>query len=154
MDNVNVIRVGFIAPRFQLPDSDLQMADPVVRSNNAYSLLLFLNADEHAADTILKLTRDLPRSASGLAFAVSCIFPLKPRQVKEFKQKYKIDLRCFCDQDLRVGRLFSIVNTSIAAPSYHPMLFCIGDEGSVRFRASLEPPVNIEQLKRNLVTLV
>ncbi len=154
MDNVNVIRVGFIAPRFQLPDSNFEMGDPIDRSGDRYTLLAFLNPDDNGVGIVSNLQKGLPRSASGFEYKISIIMPLKSRQADEFKKKNRLDFRCFCDHDLNAGRLFSVVNTASARPAYHPIAFCIGHEGSVRHRAALELPTDVDKLRKELAALV
>ncbi len=154
MNNVNVIRVGFIAPRFQLPDSNFEMGDPIDRSGDRYTLLVFINADDNGVRVASELPKGLPRSPSGGEYKISFILPLKSRQADEFKRKFNIDFRCFCDYDLHAGKLFSVVNTASAKPAYHPIAFCIGDEGSVRYRAKLESPEDLVNLRKGLVALV
>jgi len=154
MDNVNVIRIGFIAPRFQLPDSNYEMGDPIDRSGDRYTLLVFINADDNGVRVASDLQKGLPRSPVGGEYKVSLILPLKSRQADEFKKRFNIDFRCFCDHDLMAGKLFSVVNSASAKPAYHPIAFCIGDEGSVRYRTVLESPADLDKLRKELAALV
>jgi peroxiredoxin len=134
MDNVNVIRVGFFAPRFKISDTDSETDDPIDRSGAKYTCLLFVNPDKPGASIIMDLEKDLPRTQDDLETVLSAIVPVKLKPAKEFKEKYRFRTRLFCDSDLRAGKLFSVIDSSTAGPAYHPTAFVIGDEGSIRYR--------------------
>lgn len=139
MDNINLIRVGFYAPEFKISDTDGEMDDPIDRSGKMYTCLAFINPDDNGAALINDLENNLPPTASGLELSLSAIVPVKLKPAKKFKEEAGFNTRLFCDSDLRAGTLYSIVDSLNARPTYHPLVFVIGDEGSVRYRQSAEP---------------
>lgn len=138
MDNINVIRIGFFAPVFKIPDVDGDIGDPIDRSQSRFTCLAFVNADDAGAGIIRELEGAPMRTASGLDVVVSGIVPSRIKPAKEFKNKTGFETRLFCDSDLRVGRMFSIVASGTGRPAYHPCVFVIGEEGSVRYRQAIE----------------
>jgi peroxiredoxin len=138
MDNINVIRVGFFTPEIKLTDSNGEIDDPIDRSGTCYTALIFINADEKGTELIKALESGLPRTASGMDIKLSAVIPAKAKLARAFKEKAGFNTRLFGDSDLRLGKAFSVVDSSRAKPSYHSVIFVIGDEGSVRYRQIFE----------------
>jgi hypothetical protein len=134
MDNINVIRVGFFAPAARLADTEMEIGDPVDRISGRYSCLAFVNPDDEGARILTEIERGLPASANRLDWNISAIVPLKPKSARAFKENRGIGIRLFCDADLKAGKLYVVVNSASARPAYHPTIFVVGDEGSVRYR--------------------
>lgn len=138
MDNMNVIRVGFFAPEFRIPDTDGEIDDPIDRMGRKFTCLAFINPDDEGAGLIKALEQDLPGTAGGCELVISAIAPVKLKQAKAFKDKAGFRTRLFCDSDMRVGQLFSVVDSSNPRPSYHSIVFVIGDDYSIRYRQAVE----------------
>ena len=134
MDNINVIRVGFIAPEVNLSDTAGYIGDPVDRSGEKLTCMIFANPDEIGGGLIKDLEKSLPLTVGGYDWSISAVVPVKIKIAQEFKNRYRFKTRLFCDSDLRAGSLYSIVDLSSARPSYHTAVFIVGDEGSVRYR--------------------
>jgi len=139
MDNVNVIRVGFQTPDFRISDTVGEIDNPINKSGRKFTCLLFINPDDLGYSIMKNLENGLPNTASGFKVTLSPVIPVKPRLAKGFKARLDFETRFFCDSDLRVGRLFSVVDSSQARPSYHPAVFIIGEDGSVRYRQNISP---------------
>lgn len=139
MDNVNVIRVGFFSPEIKIPDTDGEIADPIIKTGDRLTCLLFINDDELGASAIKDIETGLPKTDSGLELQISAVIPTKIKVAKAFKDKHGFKSRLFCDSDLRLGRAFSIIDSHLAKSSYHPFVFIIGEEGSLRYRQAIEP---------------
>jgi len=152
MDNVNVIRVGFLTPEFRISDTDGEIDNPINKSGDKFTCLLFINPDDLGYSILKDLENSLPDTASGFKVVISPVIPVKPKLAKAFKARLDFETRLFCDSDLRVGRLFSVIDSSQARPSYHPMVFIIGEDGSVRYRQSVSPGGGMDkQLLQSMV---
>ena len=155
MDNINVIRVGFNTPQLKITDTDGEIGELFDRSGQFYTCLVFINPDEAGAKILNMLEAGLPRTTTGLEIKIAAIVPAKTKIAKTFKTKAGFNTRLFCDSDLRAGKMFSVVDSGVAKPAYHPVLFIIGDEGSVRYRQALDPAVdNGETIRQAISKLI
>jgi hypothetical protein len=137
MDNINVIRVGFFAPQTVLNDTDMNAEDPIGRISGIYTCLAFVNPDDKGIGIIKALGQELSSLKSVMEWRLSVAIPLKPAAAQRFKSANAIAARIFCDGELSAGKSYSIVDSRSDAPTYHPTIFLIGDEGSVRQRFNL-----------------
>jgi len=138
MDNINVIRIGFFAPAFKIPDVDGEIDDPIDRSQSRFTCLALVNADDSGGRIIRELEAVPLRTASGLDVVIAAVVPARIKLAREFRIRAGFETRLFCDCDLRVGRMFSVVASGNARPAYHPSIFILGEEGSVRYRQAIE----------------
>lgn len=148
MDNVNVIRVGFFCPEIKIPDINGEIGDPIARTGDELTCLLFVNDDDLGAAIIKDIEAGLPKTDSGYELRISVVLPDKINIAKGFYEKHGFKARLFCDSELRLGRAFSIVDSRRAKPSYHPFVFIIGEEGSLRYRQAIDPEGLDSQLLR------
>jgi hypothetical protein len=137
MDNINVVRVGFLSPRMKLVDNDMEIGDPIDRSGSNYTCMLFINSDESGAQLLKDIEQNIPASGN-YGWILSAIVPCKTHPGKIFRDKYNLATRVYCDSDLRFGKLFGIIDSASAQPAYHTAIFVIGDEGSVRYRQVID----------------
>lgn len=155
MDNINVIREGFNIMEFKISDINGEMHDPIDRSGDKFTCLVFINTDKNGAELIDKLVNNLPDTASGFKIELSAIVPVKLKLAKQFKKDENISGNLYCDSDLRVGKQFSVKDSSKAKPSYHPFVFIIGNDGSVRYRQAFESSgFDIEQFSLTVSKLI
>ena len=155
MDNINVIRVGFFTPEFKIADTDGEIGEPIDRSGQYYTCLVFINPDDDGADLINMLESGLPKISTGLEVKLAAIVPAKPRIGKAFRQKAGFNTRLFCDSDLRAGKTFSVVDSASAKPAYHPVIFVIGEEGTVRHRQAYDTKeFNAEAFRTSISQLI
>jgi len=138
MDNINVVRVGFYVPEFKLSDTNGEIDDPVNKSDDKYTCLAFINPDKQSGKLIAELEKDLPATASGLQLVISVVAPVKIKQGKKLKEDAGFSSRFFCDNDLRVGRSFSLIDSISAQPLYHPVVFVVSNDRSVRYRQAFD----------------
>jgi hypothetical protein len=137
MDNVNVIRVGFFVPQTVLTDTDMKAEDPVHRTPDIYTCLVLVNPDEQGIGIIKLLEQGLARNESGIDWHLAVVLPLKPKPAQEFKLKHQITAQVYCDGELKAGKSYCIVDSQSDRPAYHPTIFIVGDEGSMRQRFNL-----------------
>ncbi|MCD6161539.1 MAG: hypothetical protein J7K40_03885 [candidate division Zixibacteria bacterium] len=155
MDNINVIRDGFNISEFKISDINGGMHDPIDRSGDKFTCLVFVNPDKNGAELINKLENNLPDTASGFKIGLSAIVPIKLKLAKRFKDDEGLGDNLYCDRDLRVGKQFSIIDSSQAQPSYHPFVFVIGNDGSVRYKQAFEPSgFDMEQFRSAVSELI
>jgi hypothetical protein len=155
MDNVNVIRVGFFAPQTVLTDTDMKAEDPVHRTQDIYTCLVFVNPDEQGIRIIKSLEQGLARNESGIDWHLAVVLPLKPKSALEFKLKRKLISRVYCDGELKAGKSYSIVASQSDSPAYHPTIFIVGDEGSVRKRFNFaDEEFNLEKFRNSIAEII
>jgi len=155
MDNINVIRVGFFAPKVKLSDTAGDIGDPVDRSGEKLTCMIFVNPDEIGGVLVKNLEMNLPPTAGGYDWSISAVVPVKIKIAQEFKNHHMLNTRLFCDSDLRAGSLYSIVDSSSPQPLYHPAVFIIGDEGSVRYRQVIgKSGFNMQTFKSSVSKLI
>jgi peroxiredoxin len=155
MDNINVIRVGFNIPGFKLSDTKGDMADPVNRSGDMLTLLIFANPDDSGSEFIKNIESDLPATRGGLPLELAVVVPVKIKPAKQFKDSSEITARVFCDYDLRIGRQFSVIDSASARPAYHQAAFVIEGDGTVRYRqAHTAEGFNYDLFKASLRELI
>jgi peroxiredoxin len=138
MDNVNVIRVGFFAPQLLLTDTEMQSDGPAERSEGVYTCLVFVNPDDAGAEVISTLEQGIPEKSGGINWRLVAVVPLKPAAALAFKKTQKLQCRIFSDGESKAGKSYCINDSQSARPAYHPTIFVIGDEGTVRFRFNIE----------------
>jgi peroxiredoxin len=155
MDNINVIRVGFNTQSIKITDTTGEIDDPIDRSGAVFTMLCFINADDKGGEAIKALESGLPKTSGGVEVIPVTIAPIKIKIGRAFKEKAGFQSRLFCDNDLRLGKAFSIVDSSIAQPAYHPAIFVAGDDGSIRYRCAIDSPdVNWEQIRLTISKLI
>jgi hypothetical protein len=155
MDNVNVIRVGFMAPPALLTTTDMKAEDPVQRKSDTYTCLVFINPDEKGIQLCRVLEQGLPPNHSGIEWRLAIILPLKPKPAQEFKFKHQITALVYCDGELKAGKSYSIVDSQNDRPSYHPTIFIVGDECSVRQRFNLtESEFDLKKFSDSIAAII
>lgn len=112
-------------------------ANPVSREQGAYTCLTFVNPDDKGVAVIKALEKEIASFKSTIKWQLVPVLPLKPTFGRKFKSSNSITARVFCDGELNAGKNYCIVDTSVDYPAYHPTIFLIGDEGSVRQRMNL-----------------
>ncbi len=138
MDNINVIRIGFMTPRIKIADSEGEIGDPIDRSGERYTCLAFVNPDAASLNLINMLESGLPKSSTGYEIGLSLVIPCKSKIGKTFKADSNFQTRLFCDYELRLGKSFSVIDSAKAKPTFHPVIFIVGEDGSVRYRQLYE----------------
>ena len=155
MDNTNVIRVGFNTQKIKITDTNGAIDDPIGRSGKVFTMLCFINADDKGGEAIKALETGLPKTSMGIDVIPVAIAPVKLKIGRAFKEKAGFHVRLFCDNDLRLGKAYSIVDSTKAQPAYHPTIFIAGDDGSIRYRCAIDSPdTDWEQLRLTISRLI
>lgn len=155
MDNINVIRVGFMAPEIKIADCEGEIDDPISRSGECYTCLVLVNNDSDGLKLINRLESGLPRTSTGFEVCLSIVMPLKTKIGKATKTESGFQTRLFCDNELRIGKAFSVIDSSQVKPSYHPVIFIVGEDGSVRYRQVYESDTfNADDFRKSISQLI
>lgn len=138
MDNVNVLRIGFYAPDFSLADSN---GDLFILKENLKDtfvcLCFFPDTDNDKIVGYLKdLNAGLPSTASGLPLKIVTVSPVKPKRLKELKDKSKFNFAMLSDAQMDVSQKYHVDNSGGPKPSVYFSVFIIDDGGIIRYRMS------------------
>ncbi len=138
MDNVNVIRTGFFAPDFSLPDSEGHMVSLKENLANSFVCLCFFpDGDNDKINGILKdLNSDMPKTAAGLLVNILAVSPEKVFRLKALKDKLKINFPLLSDLKLKAAKQYYVVDSNSLKRNVHFSVFIIDDAGIVRHRFS------------------
>lgn len=159
MENVNVIRTGFMAPDFSQADinGDLfKLKDSL--DGNFIGLCFFPEGDTDKTASYLKdLNQGLPNSTSGLPVKLIGISPAKAGHLKKLKDKLKLNFPLIPDPLMSISARYYIVNGYSPKPAVYFSFFIIDDTGVVRYRASEVPGVSrfsLEELRSEIPKLL
>ena len=159
MDNVNVMRTGFFAPDFSLPDTKGELFHLSEHLSGCFVCLCFFpDGDNDKVNSYLKdLNSGLPKTAAGLPVKIIGISPVRGSHLKELQEKYKITFPLLSDLKMAVSSRYYVINDSSSKPSVHFSIFVIDDTGIIRYRASEVAGLsryNAEEFKVELSKLI
>jgi thioredoxin-dependent peroxiredoxin len=158
MENVNVIRTGFMAPDFSLGGINNEMFKLSESLEGNFICLCFFPDGESDKTAFLKeLNQELPATAAGLPVRVIGISPTKIGHIKQFKDKMKLNFTLLSDPQLEVASKYYVVNGYSPKPAVYFSVFIIDDTGIVRYRASEVAGVSrfsFEELKSEIPKLL
>jgi len=141
MDNVNVIRTGFFALDFSLPDTQgnlFRLKDNL--AGNFVALCFFPDGDNERANGYLKdLNQGLPLTASGLPVRLAGICPRRADRLRELKDRFKLAFPLLSDDKLLVSRKYHVWDDDSPKPEVHFCIFVVDDFGVIRHRVSEVP---------------
>ena len=158
MDNVNVIRTGFMAPEFSLSSTlgkMLSLNDCI--SDNFLALVFF--ADGHTSKTrsiLSELNKGLPDTLYGFKVGIAAISPDKIHRLNELAQQLGLSYPLLSDSRMVASGLYNVIDSSAAGPSVHFSVFVIDNEFIVRhrFSESDENEFKIEEFKKNISRII
>jgi peroxiredoxin len=137
LDNVNVLRTGFLAPDFSLPDTGGSIFSLRGSLEGNFICLCFFPAGD--GDRIIGFLKDLgqglPTTASGLTVRIVAISPQKLNHLQRLAGKLKLEFPVLSDIGSRVSRQYYVVDSKSPKPSVYFSAFVIDDEGIIRYRA-------------------
>ena len=137
MENVNVIRTGFMAPDFTLGDINgtvFKMSENL--AGNFLCLCFFPNGDSDKTAYLKELSQGLPDTAAKLPVKIIGISPAKSGHLKQLQDKLKLNFPLLPDPQLEVASRYYVVDGYSAKPAVYFSVFVIDDTGVVRYRAS------------------
>lgn len=158
MDNVNVIRNGFIAPDFSLPSSEgniVSLKDCL--SDDFLALCFFSGSDDKRIRAFLSdLNGELPKSISGYGYKVVAVSPEKPHRLSKLKKELDLDYPLLSDERMNVCGRYYVVDSEKPGRAVHFSIFIIDDELIVRHRISesLNLKFQIEDFKKDIAAII
>ena len=158
MDNVNVIRTGFMAPEFALPSVSgriLSLRDCI--TDNFLALVFF--SDGHSGKTRLilsELNKGLPETMYGFKVELVAVSPNKIHRLTELAQELGLSYPLLSDSRMAASRLYNVVDSEAGGPSVHFSIFVIDNEFIVRYRFSESDgnEFKIEEFKINISKII
>lgn len=158
MDNVNVIRKGFIAPDFSLPSTDgniISLKDSL--SDDFLALCFFSSSSDNRIRAILsELNGELPKSMSGYGYNVIAISPEKIHRLSELKNGLDLSFPLLSDERMNVCRRYYVADSEKPGRHVHFSIFIIDDELIVRHRISetFDFKFQIEDFKKDIAAII
>ena len=158
MDNVNVIRNGFIAPDFTLPSTDGNMVSlKDCLSSDFLALCFFSNSDGVKIRSILsELNGGLPPTEAGYKFSVLAVSPEKIHRLNNLKNSLGLTFPVLSDERMAICRQYYVIDTESRGPAIHFTIFVIDDESIVCYRVSESSAseFQIEDFKKNISAII
>ena len=138
MDNVNVLRTGFYAPEFSLPDSSGEVFSLAENFKDCFIALCFFpsNPDEKIRKHLKELNKGIPRTSFGLETKLIGICPGKINVVAGLKAELKLDFPILADQKIDVSSRYYLINTDKPGRSVHFSIIVIDTDRIIRHRVS------------------
>ena len=158
MENVNVIRTGFMAPDFSLGDINgevFKLSDSL--AGNFLCLCFFPDGETDKTAYLKEMNQGMPETAAQLPVRIIGISPTKAGHLKQLKDKLKINFQMLPDPQLEVASKYYIINGYSPKPAVYFSVFIIDDTGVVRYRASEIPGTSrfsFEELKSEISKLL
>jgi peroxiredoxin len=136
MDNVNVIRTGFFAIDFSLPDTNGNIYQLKNHLSGKFAAIVFFSGgdNERIGSYMKDLNQGLPQTASGLAVDIVGICPMRPDDLKKLQEKLRLSFPLLSDYQMTVSTKYHVVDSYSARPTVHFCIFVIDDYSLIRFR--------------------
>jgi len=137
MDNVNVLRTGFFALDFALPDTngDIYKLSDHLKGNFAAVCFFSFWDSERISAYLKELDQGLPNTASGLPVQLIGLCPARVDELKRVKEKHKLILPILSDRALQAAANYRVIDEYSVRPSVYFSIFVIDDYFTIRFRA-------------------
>ncbi len=138
MDNVNVLRTGFFAPEFSLPDTRGQIFSLKDNLVEQYLAVCFFPAevDMRIRGFLKDLDSDLPRTSTDIPVDVVAISPERTNSLVKLAEELKLNYPVLSDHQLTVSNRYYVTDSDSFRPSVHFSIFIIDDELIIRHRVS------------------
>ncbi len=159
MDNVNVIRNGFMAIDFSLPDSNGNMVSLKDTIKEDFAALCFFSGyDNKKIKSYLKKLNDgLPKTASGFNVNVLAISTEKVHRLSVLRNELGLSFPVLSDNRMTVSNRYYVIDSESAPRAVHFSVFIIDNEYIVRHRVIETPQTvefEIEELEKNISALI
>lgn len=159
MDNVNVIRNGFMAIDFSLPDSNGNMVSLKDTTKEDFVALCFFSGyDNRKIKSYLKkLNGGLPKTASGFNVNVLAISTEKVHRLSVLRNELGLSFPVLSDNRLTVSNRYYVIDSESGPRSVHFSVFIVDNEFIIRHRVIEMPQTvefKIEELEKNISELI
>lgn len=138
MDNVNVLRTGFIAPDFSLPDSSGEIFTLSSHLRDCFLALCFFPASpgDRIKGYLKDLNSGLPKTSTGLPVVTVAVTPEKTNSAAELRKDLKLDYPVLSDSKLKVSERYYLTDSDSFGTSVHFTIFVIDYDRIIRHRVS------------------
>jgi len=133
MDNVNIIRPGFIAPLFELLDSEGKKINLSSFFGEKIVVLVFFSSLKENQD-FLKLFQEKLKEIKLKEGIVLGISGVRKRELRKEKEKLNLEFAILCDKDFSVISQYGVKDTSSEKGLCYPAIFIIDRNGLIRYR--------------------
>lgn len=133
MDNVNIIRPGFIAPLFELFDSEGEKVNLASFFGEKIVVLVFFSSLKENQD-FLKLFQEKLREIRLKGGVVLGISGVRKRELRKEKEKLNLKFPLLSDKDFSVISQYGVRDTSSEKGLCYPAIFIIDRDGLIRYR--------------------
>jgi peroxiredoxin len=159
MDNVNVLRVGFMAPDFSLTDTQGRLFSLREGLKDGFLAICFFPGGPGARikGYLKDLSSGLPASAAGIPVQVVGICPDRVNSLEKLGEELKIGFPVLSDSRLSVASRYYVVDSGSFRPSVYFSVFVVDDGGIIRLRASEVPGLSVfsvEELRSEISGLI
>lgn len=133
MDNVNIIRLGFIAPLFELFDSEGEKINLASFFEEKIVVLVFFSSLKENQDFLKLLQEKLEeiKLKDGVVLGISGV---RKRELRKEKEKLNLKFPILCDKDFSVISQYGVKDTSSEKGLCYPAVFIIDKNGLIRYR--------------------
>lgn len=141
MDNVNIIRSGFYALDFALPDTQGNIFRLRNDLNGHFTALCFFpDGENEKVNGYLKdLNQGLPPNAVGMPTKLVGICPKRGDRLRDLKEKLKLNFPLLSDSKLVVASKYHVWDRNSPRPSVYFSVFIVDDYAVIRHRVSEVP---------------
>lgn len=159
MDNVNVLRTGFMAPEFSLTDTKGRLFSLKENLKEGFLAICFFPPGPGVSvrGYLKELSGGLPESATGIPVQVVGICAARVNLLGRLAEELKINFPLLNDNKLSVASRYHVVDTGCYRPSVYFSVFVVDDGGIIRYRASEVPGVSVfsmEELRSEIPGLI
>lgn len=138
MDNVNVLRTGFVAPEFSLTDTRGQIFSLKDNLADRYLAVCFFptGADERIRGYLKDINSGLPTTSTGMRVNPVAISPERINLLVKLVEELKLTYPVLSDPKLDVSGRYYVIDSGSFQPSVHFSVFVIDDELIIQHRVS------------------
>lgn len=138
MDNVNVLRTGFFAPEFSLPDTRGQIFLLKDNLKEQYLAVCFFpaGADKKIMGYLKDLNSGFPKTSTGMQVNIVAISPERSNSLVKLAEELRLTYPVLSDHKLTVSSRYYVTDSNDFRPSVHFSIFVIDDELIIRHRVS------------------
>jgi peroxiredoxin len=138
MDNVNILRTGFVAPEFSLTDTRGQVFSLKDNLADRYLAVCFFpaGADKRIKGYLKDLNSGLPATSTGVQVNLVAISPDRVNLLVKLVEELKLAHPVLSDPKLDVSSRYYVTDSGSFQPSVHFSVFVIDDELIIRHRVS------------------
>jgi len=159
VDNVNVLRTGFYAPEFSLPDSEGRIFSLGNNMGDFFFALCFFpsNPNEKIRKYLKDLNGGLPLTMSNLEVKPVGICPEKISVAARLKGELKLNFPVLSDPGFAVSGRYYVLDSEAPGRSVHFSIIVLDSDRIIRYRVSEHhgyQEFNFERFKSEISGLI